>query len=105
MPKEIRKILAATGLLALAFLFLWVNRFQYEHTGTTQVLVRINRLTSQECYLTTDRGWDSRLILPGQKDDIFAKYGGHAITDAEKSKSQTFAELLSEASQPINRCR
>jgi hypothetical protein len=77
MLKQIWKILTIVGLLAFAFMLFWMNRFQYEHTGTTQVLVRINRFTGQECYLTTDRGWDSRLILPAKSDDKtddFAQY-------------------------------
>jgi len=89
MLKQIWKILTIVGLLAFAFMLFWMNRFQYEHTGTTQVLVRINRFTGQECYLTTDRGWDSRLIL-STKDDIFAKYGGQETAlpaDLEKYRA------------------
>jgi hypothetical protein len=72
--KPISKVLAAVFLLVMSFLLVWMNRFQYEHTGTTQVLVRINRITGQQCFLTSDRGWDSQLVAqhtPGDKWDQY----------------------------------
>lgn len=80
------------GLLTLTLVFIWMNRFQYEHTGTTQVLVRINRFTGQQCFLTTDRGWDSQLIRT-PKDEQFSKDGGQetspsafSLTNAENNE-------------------
>jgi hypothetical protein len=61
MLKEPWKILAATGLLVVAFLLFWMNRFQYERSGSTQVLVRINRFTGRGCFLLSNGVWDSNL--------------------------------------------
>lgn len=68
MKKPTARMLAILGLLALASVFIWMNRYQYEHTGTTQVLVRINRFTGQQCFLTSDRGWDSQLMRAVKED-------------------------------------
>ena len=69
MKANLWKAIGVLVLLAFAFVLFWTNRFQYEHAGPNQVLVRINRFTSQECYLTTDRGWDSRLVAPPKGND------------------------------------
>lgn len=68
--------IGASVLLAALSLTVWMNRFQYEHSGTTQVLVRINRFTGQQCFLTSERGWDSRLLPvkeAGKPDDKLAE--------------------------------
>jgi hypothetical protein len=57
MSGKMIKAAISAGIVLVTFVLFWMNRFQYEHTGTTQVLVRINHFTGQECYLTTDRGW------------------------------------------------
>ena len=47
MLKEVWKILAVGGLLALGFALVWMNRYEYQPVGNH--LVRIDRLTGQAC--------------------------------------------------------
>lgn len=69
MTKHLWKIALAAFLLALTFVLLWMNRFQYEHTYQANVLVRINRFTGQGCYFQRDGTWDSRLTVPAKNSD------------------------------------
>ncbi len=72
------------GIALVTFVFFWTNRFEYQHAGTTQVLVRINRFTGQHCYLTTDRGWSSQLMVKTAQGDKWSQY--EVQTEADKNQ-------------------
>ncbi len=81
--KKTLQVLAVVSLAAVIFLIVWMNRFQYEHAGPNQVLVRINRFSGQECFLRSD-GWNSQ--SSSVKEDPFSKYGGNALPKEDWEK-------------------
>jgi len=91
MKKEIWKIAVVVYLLTVTFIVLWMNRYEYQHAGPNQILVRINRFTGQECYLKST-GWDSRINTPAQK------------TDAETGAKDSLAEYVSSLASDQNKC-
>src|SRR5437660_12742334 len=55
-------LVAVIGSFALAFSFVWMNRYSYHQKGVE--IVRVNRLTSQVCYSQKDGTWNSNLTAP-----------------------------------------
>lgn len=72
-------MLAWFGIAALAALsvVLWLTRYRYDHIGTAQIPVRINRFTGTTEILSY-QGW--RVAKPA---DPFAAYGGHVISSGD----------------------
>jgi hypothetical protein len=81
--KKTLQVLVIVGLATVIFLIVWMNRFQYEHAGPNQVLVRINRFNGQECFLRSD-GWNSQ--ASSVKEDPVSKYGGSALPKEDWDK-------------------
>lgn len=80
MRNEIVRVTGCCILIAgLTFTLAWMHRFQYEHAGPNQVLVRINRFTGQVCFLKGD-GWDSHLFSSKSEKDPFSEYGGYIVS-------------------------
>ncbi len=102
MKRELLKLLGIVGLLAFAFVLVWMNRYQYQQAGTR--LVRINRFTAQGCYFQGDGTWDSRATPPA-KSDVFAKYGGHAISPDEVKKEKDAEVLFGRENGSRNTCQ
>ena len=69
MKNYILSVTVVLSLAVFAFVLIWMHRFQYEHIGNGQMLVRINRFTGQGCYFHSDGTWDSRLTLPAKDND------------------------------------
>jgi hypothetical protein len=90
MKKELPKILAVVGLLTLAVVAIWMNRYQYQQAGTR--LVRIDRFTGQGCYFQGDGTWDSRAVpsppKPDESSSFFKGLGGKD-KDSDKQKYES----------------
>jgi len=57
-------LVAVIGSFALAFSFVWMNRYSYHQKGVQ--IVRVNRFTSQICYSQQDGTWNSNLEAPSK---------------------------------------
>lgn len=94
---NVLKITVAVSLLVMAFTLVWMNRFQYDHSGAR--LIRVNRFTGQGCYFG-DGTWESKSVgfsRPNTAEDKWSKYevGGNSdkketnVIDAMKADSET----------------
>ena len=65
-------LVAVIGSFALAFIFVWMNRFSYQHKG--MMIVRINRFSGQVCHLQNDGTWNSNLVAPPGWLDTYMRH-------------------------------
>ncbi len=80
------KMTLVAGLFTLALLLIWMNRFQYEHSGAR--LVRLNRFTGQGCYFLGNGTWDSRGFSElGSKETAQNRFLDSAVDDKAGQKT------------------
>jgi hypothetical protein len=65
-------LVAVIGSFALAFIFVWMNRYSYQHKG--MMIVRINRFSGQVCHLQNDGTWNSNLVAPPKWLETFMRH-------------------------------
>lgn len=105
---NVLKITAAVSLLVMAFTLIWMNRFQYDHSGAR--LIRVNRFTGQGCYFG-DGTWESKSVGFSHPNNAGTdKFLGSLFNDGDKkdkadSNLSTADEvMLYGKSVPKNQC-
>jgi hypothetical protein len=67
MKGRVWEIVLGVWLTGLVFVLTWMHRYEY-HSVPGARLVRINRFSTQQCYLQADGTWDSRPLPPIKTD-------------------------------------